>query len=278
MNYKVSSAEVFYLNVMRVIGAAMYVGLAYSVYAFPQARPMFGVLGFYASIIIVAVIFGSISLLGGLRGNAVRISEKQFPDVFKVLAEQSQALGLKTVPVMYVVQAGGALNAFAIRLFKINHVVLFADVFELAYKDGMDAVSFIIGHELGHLKRNHVGFLKNILILPARLVPFLGSAYSRACESNSDNIGYALAPRGAKNGLLILSVGKRLYKQVDTKEFLANFEQEKGWATWWAEITSTHPFLVKRIKALQSEESTTVNEKKPFVSPAIKVDHKQKGL
>lgn len=273
MNYKVSSSEMFYLNVMRVIGTLSYVGLIAILCAFPSMIP---VIAFYVGLVMVIAIFGAMSLLGGLRGNAVRISEKQFPDIYKILVEQSQALGLKKVPAMYVVQGGGILNAFAVRLLKRDHVVFFADVFELAYKDGLDAVSFILGHELGHIKRNHIGFWKNILILPAYLIPFLGNAYSRACESTCDAIGHALSPRGSKNGLLILSAGKHLYKKVNAQELVANFEQEKGWSTWFAEITSTHPLIIKRIQALQLTEN--VIEDNSFVSPAIKIDHDQKGL
>jgi len=265
MNFKVSSRETFYLNLMRFISFLIYISL-------------FCFTGPFLIIPICISFIGSVSLLGSLRGNAVCISEKQFPDIFKILVEQSQALGLKKVPKMYVVQKDGILNAFATRLFKRDHVVLFADIFELAYKDGREAVSFIIAHELGHIKQNHVGFWKNVSIFPARLVPFLSTAYSRACEYTCDNIGYSLSPKGAKNGLLILCAGKRLYKKVNVTEMLLSFEEEKGWATWWVEINSTHPLMIKRIKALNFTEPTISNQDKLFVSPTLKVDHQQKEL
>jgi len=82
---------------------------------------------------------------------------------------------------MYVLQGDGVLNAFATRFARKNFVVIYSDIFEMAYQEEKDAVSFIIGHELGHLKRRHVSNWRLFLTLPARFIPLLYKAYSRAC-------------------------------------------------------------------------------------------------
>ena len=120
----------------------------------------------------------------------------------------------------------------------------------MAYEEGKDAVSFIIGHELGHIKRNHVGFLKSMLILPASFIPFLSGAYSRACEYTCDNFGYSLSPKGATSGLLILAAGKKLYKKIDLSNLINNSRYNHRFASWFAEIFFAHPHLVKRLDVL----------------------------
>lgn len=188
--------------------------------------------------------------IGYIEGNAIKISKKQFSDVFDILQNHSQALGLKKTPDMYVLQGNGVLNAFATRFSRKNFVVLYSDIFEMAYLDGKDAVSFIIGHELGHIKRSHVGFIKSMLIFPASFIPFLNSAYSRACEYTCDNFGYNLSPKGATSGLLILAAGKKLYKKVDLSNLIYNAKYNQRFASWFAEIFFSHPHLVKRLDVL----------------------------
>ena len=173
---------------------------------------------------------------------------------------------------MYVLQGNGVLNAFATRFARKNFVILYSSVFEMAYEEGMDAVSFIIGHELGHIKRKHVSFTKSILRFPSLFVPFLNSAYSRACEYTCDNIGCNLAPKGAIQGLLILAAGKKLYKKINISNFINNAEDHSGFAFWFAEALSTHPHMVKRIDVL-NRLNLNVNDldsdSPEFISPKI---------
>jgi Zn-dependent protease with chaperone function len=209
--------------------------------------PQMMVAGVYLALFAIIAAIGKLYFIGYLRGNAVMVGPKQFPEIFDSLTAQSAKLGLKRVPTMYLLQGDGLLNAFAARFSGRNYVVLYSDIMSAAYEEGMPAVEFVIGHELGHIKRNHVGGLRTWLILPAKLIPFLGSAYSRACEYTCDNIGYSLCPAGAEKGILILAAGRDLYKRVNTSELLYNAAHERGFATWFAEIFSTHPHIAKRV-------------------------------
>lgn len=239
------------------------------------------VLGIYAALIVYALFVGLISMAGRLRGSAVRVDEHQFPEVYAIVKQHAYALGMQTVPYVYVAQQGGMLNAFATRILRRNHVVILSSLFDLAYQDSKEALSFIIAHELGHLKLNHVSILKYIATLPARLcVPFIGSAYSRACEYNADTVGLSLCPEGAVNGFLILSIGKSLYKKVDVAHALQNFKNDAGFVTSFAEFFSTHPLVFNRINRayeLQNKLNHDSSEK-PFVSPLVQDHNKQKHL
>lgn len=216
----------------------------------------------YIALIMLINMLAQVLMIGHLRGNAIKVNQKQFPEVFEILAQQSASLGLKNIPTMYLVQAGGMLNAFATRFAGRNYVILYSDVLAAAYNEGRPAVEFVVGHELGHIKRNHVTWLKSFFLMPASFIPFLGAAYSRAREYTCDNIGYALCPEGAAKGLLILAAGATLYKKVNVSELLTTARQEKGFATWFAEIFSSHPHLSKRIAQFDNLEAVRMS---PFV-------------
>lgn len=181
-----------------------------------------------------------------IRRDAVRIGEKQFPDVYAIVKSMAAEMGLPKVPAVYLLQAGGALNAFATKFLSRDFVVVYSDVFELAYEQGEDALRFILAHELGHLHRKHLrGRWK---ILPGFLIPFLGMAYFRACEYTCDRYGKAYGRPSGSQGLLLLGAGKALCGKVDEEELMKQREDENEFFMWLAEINATHPSLPRRIK------------------------------
>ncbi|WP_099188849.1 M48 family metallopeptidase [Tepidibacter mesophilus] len=202
-------------------------------------------------------------LIGNLKGNAVKISNKQFPEVYGYIKDFSNTLNLQQVPDVYIIQSGGILNAFATKFLGRNFVVIYSDVLEMAYEKGEDAVKFIICHELTHIKRNHM--TKNALILGSAFIPFLHTAYSRACEYTCDSFATKLIPTGAIDGLLALTCGKKLYTKINITEYCNQISYEAGFFTWLYEVNSTHPNLTKRVKnvidlgAIQNHDNT--NEK-----------------
>ena len=233
---------------------------------------------FYALVIALVLLFQFGILIGYIKGNAVKINETQFSDIYATVVKQSTALGLSYVPDVYLLQVGGLLNAFATRFFGRNYIVIYSDVLEEAYEDNKAAVDFIIGHELGHIKRNHL--TKNLLLFPSAFMPFLNAAYSRACEYTCDSIGACLSPQGAQQGLLLLAAGKRLYKKVNIDSYVAQTYQEGGFWKWFAEKVSTHPNLTKRLekfnyKSFQSTSKplTIVDEVKQEAATPKETDH-----
>ena len=107
---------------------------------------------------------------------------------------------LNPVPAIYVLQAGGLLNAFATRFLGRSFVVIYSDVLELAYMKGEAELAFVICHELAHIKRKHLAW--RWFLYPSMLIPFLGAAYSRACEYTCDRFGAHYRPDGALGGFL----------------------------------------------------------------------------
>jgi Zn-dependent protease with chaperone function len=149
---------------------------------------------------------------------------------------------------MYVMESGGLLNAFATRFLGRDFVIINSDVLELALAQGEAAVGFIVGHELAHVWRGHLKH--RWLTTPGRVFPYLGAAYSRACEFTCDRVGAYCQPDGAITGLLALAAGKQLHAHVDVREYAAQAESDQGFWIRRAELISSHPLLPKRVAAL----------------------------
>lgn len=219
--------------------------------AFIYLFAMFSIIGIVIALVILAfVLFSNAIMLGSVRGNGVRVSEKQFPDIYERVTYLSGKMELKNVPDVFVIHSEGAFNAFATRFFGRNMVVIYSEVFELAREQGEKELDFIIAHELSHIKRRHIW--KSILTLPANFIPFLAEAYSRACEYTCDREAayYIEDGAAAKRALTILSIGKGLYKEVNDVAYLEQIHTDSDAAVWFAETLSTHPILPKRIQAV----------------------------
>jgi Zn-dependent protease with chaperone function len=212
----------------------------------PQMTSVY-ILYFYAVLIFLFIFFRFGILIGFLKGNAIKLNKNQFLDIYQIAVNQSELLGLAKVPSVYIMQSGGVLNAFAARFLGRNYIVLYSEIVETAYEQDKAILEFIIGHELGHIKHNHM--IKSLLLWPSYLIPFLGAAYSRACEYTCDNIGHALCPSGVKGGLLVMASGKSIYKRVNLKEFMKQDYTEDGFWKWFAEKVASHPNLTKRLAA-----------------------------
>jgi Zn-dependent protease with chaperone function len=226
-----------------VLGYTFIIGMLVAAAKVPVASVFLG----YGIAIFAFVTLTHMLFVGRIRGNAVRVSPEQFPELHQLLEAHANRLAMP-VPAMYILQAGGVLNAFAVKYFRRKFVVVFSDVIEIAEQHGPDAVSFIVGHELAHHKRNHPTKFK--WLTPARLIPFAMPAYSRACEYTCDAIGGALAPSGASAGLLALAAGGRLFPRVDARQYAGQAVVDHGLSVRMAEIFSTHPHLTKRVAAV----------------------------
>ena len=211
----------------------------------------FSVIGLvYAAFFAVFFFVAHAVLMAYIRGSAVRVGPQQFPELHRRVEEIADRLGMEEVPAAYLMQAGGALNAFATRFLGLNVIVLYSDLLE-ACGDNLAARDMIIAHELGHIRAGHLRF--RWLIAPASLMPFLGTALSQAREYTCDRYGLVGAGErgGALMGLTILAAGGRHAARVNQQELARQREDlNTGWLTI-GEWLSTHPPLARRLAALE---------------------------
>ncbi|GAB4538760.1 MAG: M48 family metallopeptidase [Pleurocapsa sp.] len=112
--------------------------------------------------------------------SSVLVSEKQLPDLYKLLLEACQILDLEP-PQLYV-QQNPTPNAYTFAMRgKQPFVVLHTSLIEMLTPEEIQAV---IAHELGHLKCEHGVYLTiaNIMLLATNLLPAWGTILAQSLQ------------------------------------------------------------------------------------------------
>jgi len=211
----------------------------------------------YAPFIALFVVIGRSLWLASITGNSIRVGTRQLPDLYRRVQEAARKLDLAHMPEVYVTSGGGILNAFATKLFSRNFVILNSEILDACEALDKDkdpgapsAVDFILGHEIGHLALGHLS--TGWLLWPAKLVPLVGPAYSRACEYSCDACGLAVCGdvETASRTLAVLAAGGKQAKKVSLEALLEQRHDTGGLAMSLVELNSTHPYLSKRVAAV----------------------------
>ena len=199
----------------------------------------------YGVMIGVFLFFSHLIFTAYIRGSAIKLGPNQFPEIHKRILDYSSKLNMKA-PDAYIMQQGGALNAFATKFFRSNIIVLYSDLLE-ACEDNEAARDMIIGHELGHIKAGHLNWM--FLVIPGMFVPFLGQAYSRARERTCDRYGAVLC--GSKSdaalGLTILAAGAKYAPQVNQGAFMDQIADMNSMFMTLGYYLSSYPPLCERV-------------------------------
>lgn len=184
-------------------------------------------------------------IIGFLKGNAVKISNYQYPEIYHLIQKQAKHLGLIDVPTAYILD--GKFNAWVMKFLKHHVLLLHSEAIEAA-EGNEQILKFIIGHELAHVRRKHLTQEK--YLFPSLIIPFLNKAHARASEYTCDRIGYQFAPQGAVEGILIMSAGKEIYHNINAEYFMNDAAEDHGFWMWFSEKFSSHPHLAKRLQAI----------------------------
>ncbi|MGO4479100.1 M48 family metalloprotease [Massilia sp. 2TAF26] len=191
------------------------------------------------------------ALISYIKGNGVRITEEQFPDLKQQISACCRKLGLDEEPQAYLMQMGGMLNAFATRFLGRHFLVLYSDVVD-GLADNPDALNFYIGHEIGHIKRKHLHWAT--ILMPASALPLIGPAYSRAREYTCDRHGLAACdnPQNAEHGLAVLAAGGKRARMMNRRAYVDQAGQTEGFWMSFHELVGDYPWLVKRMAAVRA--------------------------
>ena len=204
-----------------------------------------------------------------LLGSAVRVDDRQFARLHRLLAEVGQSLDATDLPEMYV-QADPGLNAMTVGMDKPIIVLSSGLVHHL----DDDELRFVIGHELGHAISGHAVYrtlLQRLLGLGGLLNAIPGGAigirmvtvglleWSRKAELSADRAGLLASqdPTAALRTHMKTASGGTL-EELDVTSFLSQgAEYDEGGDVRESLIKlsllqqQTHPFAVVRATELR---------------------------
>ena len=227
--------------IMAVISGLTWLGLTLAT---------FGVIWIIMLGLYVLGLFGFSYFITYVRGNGVRVTEEQFPDLYQRFVNCTAEVGLSKLPEFYLITGNGALNAFATRFLHRYYVVLLTDIVD-ALEDDAEALNFYIGHELGHIAQKHL--VHHWWLVFARWIPLLGAAYSRAREYSCDQYGLRCchSQQSALHALAVLAAGSRRWKAMNQQAYIDQAQQTCGFWMALNELTGDYPWLCKRVARVQ---------------------------
>jgi hypothetical protein len=166
-----------------------------------------------------------------VRGNSVRLSTEQFPEVYAILEDHCRRLGMADIPELFV--SGGSIAPFSktYSSWRENYIVLHQNIFEIDVQKTADVVAFTLGHELGAIRLNQTAVWNEMLLTYVSALKWLHNPLERVRTYSRDRYGATLSPTGFR-GLLINAIGRRLMNQVNIEEYLLQSRRYGGiWAT-----------------------------------------------
>jgi Zn-dependent protease with chaperone function len=195
-----------------------------------------------------------------LLGSAVKVTDQQFPRLHAIAARCAAVLHIRT-PAVYVAPAIGELNAYTLGTDEDSYIVVNGALVDHLTDEEL---TYVIGHECGHIHNSHVVFATALhylttaatfyvrwIVQPAILAL---RAWSRRAEITCDRAGLlCVKDLDVANAAMVkLALGsQRLYKDLKIDEYLKQLPEGRKGIGRLYELFRSHPYVPKRIEALR---------------------------
>jgi hypothetical protein len=186
-----------------------------------------------------------------IRGNSVRLSNEQFPEVYAILQSHCQKLGMTELPELFL--TGASIQPFSqtFSSWRERYIVIHQIIFDIDDRKSMDVTSFLLGHELGAIRLNHTAVWNEMLLTYISALKLFRNPLERVRTYSRDRYGAALTPTGFR-GVLISATGRRLMDHVNFEEY---FRQARTYGGLWANVNvffEPKPQVLMRLKQLRA--------------------------
>ncbi len=187
-------------------------------------------------------------------GTMVRVSPRQFPELYDLAVMAAERLSSSHVPVY--VKRQSEMNIYTLGLWQKPIIVLTSSLVDQMEPGNLQ---FFIGREIGHIQAGHT-WLRTLLKPLGADVPVIGRLLNSVvfgdwinrAEFTADRAGF-IACRSltvAVSTMLKFGVGIRLFEKLDIKEFLEQINEVRNVRGHLTEIAAEQPYLTQRIRAL----------------------------
>jgi hypothetical protein len=213
---------------------------------------------------------------GLVRGNSVRLSREQVPEIYEILERHCDKLGLATVPELYLADRAVPAPALAFSTWQHDCVGINARYIERKLKASRLVLAFLLGRELGRIRLGHTKWWYEMVLSYVIRIPYLRNPMMQVQEFSHDRYGAFLESEGLP-GLVIQASGRRLLKQIDEREFLKRTSEYGGFWAVVSNFANTMPHVSYRIKALLKAGLLTVDSgTEEAAVPDEPAEHKHK--
>ncbi|MEK7830887.1 MAG: FHA domain-containing protein [Acidobacteriota bacterium] len=187
-------------------------------------------------------------------GTLVRVSARQFPELFNLASVAAERLSSAPVPVY--VKRSSEMNIYTLGLWQRPIIVLTSSLVDQMEPDNLQ---FFIGREIGHIQAGHT-WLRTLLKPLGADVPVIGKLLNSVIfgdwinrtEFTADRAGF-IACRSlttAVRTMLKFGVGIRLFEKLDIREFLEQINEVRNVGGHLTEIMAEMPYLTQRIRSI----------------------------
>jgi Zn-dependent protease with chaperone function len=218
--------------------------------------------GIFVFIVIGIAYMTSQSHHAQLIHEAHPVSPQEDPALTDIINKVSQQL--QTGAVNVFVLPSRELNAYTFGFSDPKDIVLYAALFKIMDRDEM---SFIIGHETGHIALGHTWLNSLIGGMAGIPSPSWASAilllafrsWNRACEYSADRAGLLACGslKSAISALVKLTAGEAALTSAGFQHALQMIDAEDDtFLGAMSDALSTHPLIIKRIEQLRQYAQT----------------------
>jgi Zn-dependent protease with chaperone function len=210
--------------------------------------------GLFFAILLMNLIYLKISHISSQK-NMFRSSEDSFKTIFKLGKVGAYRLKIP-LPEIYITQ-DDEYNAYTKGFYKYGFIVLNSS---MVNDFTPEELLFVIGHEMGHMKKYHTTWLN--LTNPARsggakfifapVMRYIFNIWSVKAEYTADQGGLIACKslRSAVTAFLKMAGGHNIKDQIDINKIMQPGDQNDQIFSSFLEYFGTHPFIENRIKQL----------------------------
>ncbi|AKU98649.1 Putative peptidase A [Labilithrix luteola] len=184
-----------------------------------------------------------------VESNAIRITDRQFPELYAILVDQCRRIGREDIPELYIStgldEVTTAHSIFTGRCC----IVLSSELATREYQELLDAFAYLIGWSLGRLELGHCNWTRQLLISYVLFTSWGKAPLRKACTRSCDRYAAYLEPEGVR-GLLIQACGRELLSSLDFKAYVEHALHVPVMRARIANMKKQQPPLVLRVSEL----------------------------
>lgn len=222
--------------------------------------------GLFFAILLINLMYLKITHLSSQK-NMIRSSEAHFKTIFKLAKCAAYRLKI-AMPEIYITN-NPQYNAHTIGFYKYGFIVINSSMAK-EFKPG--ELLFVIGHEMGHMKKYHTTWLNLLYPVKAEgakfiftpIMQIIFNVWSVKAEYTADQAGLIACKdiNSAVITLLKLAGGLDVEKEVDIVKIINKEVEQDEIVSSMIEYLGTHPFIENRVKQVINYFSALLRESK----------------